>query len=328
MPWTDRGERFDVLTDILRSVRLRGTVYFEAAFRAPWGMEIKGGRVANFHIVVDGRCWMRIPSLDVTLTVAPGDLVFLPHGTTHFLTDRPDRNAIPADQLLATGPDPTSPQPVYGGTGPATRLICGHFERDPGSRHPLFTGLPPLIHIAAGDDPAGNWIQAAAGLLVVESRSQGAGARAVVDRMAEALLLKVLRTYADTTPGGTGFLTALADAGLQRAIESMHREPGRAWTLEALALEAGMSRTALAVRFRQAVGTSPIRYLAEWRMLKARDLLLTTDLTLAAIADRSGYRSEFAFARAFKRIHGLPPGAVRRHPDIEEDRKTEASLSN
>lgn len=302
----------DLLNDVLRTLRLRGTVYFLADFRSPWGMDIKGGAFANFHLVVRGGCWLRTPASDAPRRLNEGDFIFFPHGSRHALTYAPDSEAPPSAELLATGRGGEKGRVVYGGDGPATTLICGHFEYDRTSLHPLFASLPPLIHIVSDQQDDGGWMAAAAGLAVAESASGRKGSGAVVDRLAEVLLIHALRTYAERLGATEGFLAAVSHPGLSSALRLIHSRPAHSWGLEELARETGMSRSVFAEKFKGTMGLAPMQYLTHWRMQKARELLVTEELVVAEVGEMVGYKSEWAFAKAFKRFFGMGPGALRR----------------
>lgn len=300
----------DNLEAVFRALRLTGTVYFEADFRAPWGMDMKPGRVASFHIVTGGQCWLRGAALPEPRRLTSGHVAVFPHGAGHTLSDRPRGHTQPAETLLAQGQRDGEVRPVYGGQGPSATLICGHFEYDRAALHPLVTSLPDCILLDPADAPAPAWMEAAARLAVSDG---GAGpAAAVVDRLAEALLIQVLRAWMTTQQPSEGYLAAIVDPGLSRALRALHDAPDRDWSVEDLAGLASLSRSAFAARFKSLVGASPIHYLASWRMQRARALLLTEAESIAQVAASVGYQSEFAFAKAFKRHFGEAPGAMRR----------------
>lgn len=282
-------------------------------FAAPWGMSIPQGEVANFHVVTEGRCWVRAEVMPKSTLLNDGDLVVFPAGDAHTLTDEPDGRALPAKEFLAGGhPAPGGGGTVFGGSGSVCKVICGHFQHDTRPPHPLFASLPPALVIRAGSGP-NEWLQTALRLAVLESQSPTMGSPAVTDRLAEVLFIQVLRSFLHSQPSDGGFLAALIDRNIGPVIHSMHRRPEYPWTLAALARIGYCSRSALATRFKNMIGVSPIRYLIEWRMVRARDMLVSTDLTLAAIAARSGYQSEFSFSKAFKRVYGQAPGLLRRN---------------
>lgn len=301
----------DALTDVLRTLRLRGTVYFQADFCAPWGMNIKGGEVANFHIVSKGQCWLRVHGTGETLSLHEGDLVVFPHGDSHDLLHAEQADAVPAGALLSKSRS-SGGSLVYGGEGPATNLICGHFEYDRAAAHPLFGFLPVLMHIPNSEGQDANWLTLATQLTVLESNAGREGAGAVVDRLAEVLLIQVLRAYMSQLEAREGFLGALSDQGLARVLALIHDQPERGWTVAGMARHAGMSRSTFAARFKGSLGQTPMQYLSQWRMIKAREILQTTDMTTIEVAESIGYQSEFAFAKMFKRYFGMGPGAMRK----------------
>ncbi len=274
----------DVLATALEAIRLRGTVYFKADFRAPWDMEIPSKDTAAFHVVAAGECWLSVDGTQERRRLREGDIVLLPHGTAHELVHE----------------------------SKLTTLVCGHFEYDRRGFHPFFRNLPTTIHIRASNADQSSWLEAAAQLAAAESGSKARGASAVVDRLAEALLLSTLRLYLEHESTPRGFIAAAKDAQLGLALAEMHAQPERDWTLRELARIAGLSRTVFSSRFRELVGDTPMRYLSRWRMLEARALLEDGKLSTAEVADRVGYRSEFAFAKAFKRAFGKGPGQYRR----------------
>lgn len=258
---------------------------------------------------VQGECWLRVPG-EAPRELRRGDVVLFPEGTAHELVHTADADASPAEELL--GRPGEGPEPGYGGTGSATTLVCGHFSYDRRALHPFFAALPDLVHISGEDEPHASWVATASQMAAAESSSEQRGASAVVDRLAEALLIQTLRQFLARSAKPRGFLAAVENPPIGRALACIHGHPERKWTVGDLAHEAGISRSGLAERFRDLVGESPMRYLARWRMLAARRLLTAGALGTAEVAERVGYDSEFAFAKAFKRFFGEGPGAARR----------------
>ena len=302
----------DLLDDILQSLRLRGTVYFRAAFRAPWGMELPRGEVANFHLVCRGECWVTSPFLSEPLQLRAGDVVICPRGDQHSLRYAPDANVVPAKELINTPkPDPDE-SIAFGGDGTTTTsLICGHYEYNRSAAHPLFESLPPVVLIPAKSGDA------AAARTVGDLASAMSGSNAVsnsvaVDRLAEALLIHCMTNYVEQEPDAASFIAAAQDKHIGRAIALIHQDIAREWSVSELAREAAMSRSVFSERFRNLVGVPPMVYIARWRMLKARNYLAETSLSVAQVSQEVGYRSEFAFAKAFKKVLGITPGAARK----------------
>jgi len=300
----------DVLSEIFQTLRLRGTVYFHAQFHAPWGMRIPQGQFANFHFVTQGSCWLRIGS-DTPMELKRGDMAIFPHGTTHSLLHEKDAGALPAREMLDA---PRSGDSLsFGGSGaPTTSLICGHFEYDREYPHPLFETLNPLVYVPGEEIADAGWLATASEMAVNLSQETTPGGNAVVVRLAEALFMRALAAHVMSREDIAGFLGAMQDRQIGKALALMHRDMAHEWTLPALARAALMSRSVFAQRFRALVGEPPMLYLSRWRMLKARELLLDTCLPLGRIAERVGYRSEFALSKAFKKQFGSPPGDMRK----------------
>lgn len=303
----------DLLTDILTTLRLRGTVYFHADFHSPWGMDIRGGQFANFHIVTKGQCWLRWQDDQDALILAEGDLVVFPHGHRHIISDNPDSNAEPAEDLLAKSRPGPSGKVLYGGDGQATSLICGHFEYDRSQQHPLLAALPAAMPFRARDMAEAEWVQTVARMTASESASSRPGASAIVDRLAEVLLVQLIRSYIEQLSTDDGFMAAMKDRAIGIALEKIHQNPESQWDVQHLAKIAGLSRSAFASRFSQQVGVGPMQYLTNWRMQQAAELLVNTGYSMAQIAERVGYTSEWSFAKAYKRTFGIGPGAYRRN---------------
>lgn len=277
-------------------------------------MEVQPTPVAEFHVIVRGNCWLRLPGRSDPIPLQGGDLVAFPHGDAHSLVDAPEGVALPAEQIVQ-GQNLDHYGPVtYGGGGLPASILCGYFRFDRDSPHPLVAALPSLIHIRGTDGHDFAWLQTALNFMIHETRVARPGAEAVVDRLAEVLFIQMVRAYIEQSKAPAGMLAAIADKQIGEALQLMHQAPQRAWTLASLAQRVGISRSAFAARFNQLVGQPPMHYLTFWRMQKARELLTETRLSTAAIAERVGYRSEAAFGKAFKKVVGTGPGAYRRDP--------------
>ncbi len=300
----------DVLAKTLEALRLSGTVYFEAAFHAPWGMAVPSRDVAIFHVVVAGECWLRLADSEAS-KLQQGDIVLLAHGAAHQLLHALDGEARPAEEVLAAIRAGATASPVET-EGAATTLVCGHFEYDQKALHPFFETLPEVIQISSGESEQAAWLATASRLAAAETAGRQRGASAVVDRLAEALLMQTLRLFLDRHQQPGGFLAAVDDPAIGRVLSKLHDDPAREWSLPELAQIAGLSRSSFAERFRGLLAESPMRYLTRWRMLAARQHLRDDFLSTAQVAQRVGYRSEFAFAKAYKRYFGHGPGAARR----------------
>lgn len=298
----------DTLSDVLNLMRLKGCVYFLRKFAAPWGMEMPDGPRAQFHMVTRGRCWLRFEG--DTLELVGGDVIVFPRGEGHLLLDHPDTAAVPGRKVLEAH---MGGRPIFANGGDRARLLCGHFEFDRAFRHPLADELPRLIHVRGLSDDQPDWFDAVTHILIREASAELPGASTVVDRLAEVLFIQVLRAYLLRHRPLQGFLGAIRDEQINRALRAVHTGFGNELTLADIAREAGMSRSNLALRFKEILGETPMDYMTRWRMLKAQELLKTSDSSsLSDIAERVGYKSESAFSHAFKREFGQSPGTFRR----------------
>ncbi len=296
----------DILDQIFKMIRLQSCVYFQRGFHAPWGMEISGTGFAQFHIVTRGTCY--VESAGKTLDLSSGDVLLFPRGAAHTLADAPARTPAPGSDVMASLATAT---PMFSEGGAETGLICGHYAYRMHPSHPLITGLPDLVHLHALHELMDPVALSVLPILICETRRSEPGAVSVSERLAEVLLIQILRAHVRDRPGLNGFLSALSDARLQRALERIHADFAAPLTLTDIAHHAGMSRSGLAQHFRQSIGLAPIEYLAKWRMLNAGELLQSGGRTVADVAECSGYDSQIAFARAFKREYGMTPTQFR-----------------
>jgi AraC-like DNA-binding protein len=308
----------DVLSEVLAVTRLKGTVYFSADLRAPWGIALPQRPRSPFYMVARGRCTITIDSrASSTAALGPGDFAILPGGTAHALTSSAGTAVIPLAQFVAHHPmDEHGHVNALEGKGPTTTLIGGFFELER-APEPLVSILPTMIHLRADDSEAAVWLEPTLRAIAREAEQVLPGRDVVLNRLADVVFVKAVRTHLlriSTTDGAAppSWLRGLSDPRIARALAEIHRAPEKSWTLAQLASQAAMSRTAFAHRFRALVGRSPVSYLATWRMQKAAYLLETRALSIAQVAERVGYTSELAFAKAFRRLIGSPPGAYAR----------------
>jgi AraC family transcriptional regulator, alkane utilization regulator len=332
----------DVLSEVLRVIRLSGAVHFRGEFKSPWSFissspdalpaRIRPGAesITVFHVVTNGSCWVTSGKYP-PIRVEQGDVIVLARADQHVMASDPGLSPVPIKNIYPQ----TSPDQItvlkHGGGGEESRFICGYLHSDQ-RFGPLLDAMPALICVRVRNgtlilesfaDNArtatshtlthkADWWQAAIGNLISEATMLGQGNGAVLARLSELLFMEIVRwqlTFA--SEGHGGWLAGLNDPHVGRALALLHAEPARAWSVEELAQRAAISRAGLAKRFVELVGETPMQYLTEWRMHLARRLLLEHTLSLAEIAARVGYDSEATFNRAFRRVVGTPPAAWR-----------------
>jgi len=319
----------DALSETLRVVNLVGAIFIQGKFTAPWCyqspradvaaplLEPTAERVVIFHLITEGECFVEIDG-EPPMKLIAGDAVLFPHGHAHRMNSEPGLAPATGGRLGAV----LSRRPrklMYGGGGATTPLVCGYLACDSRLAQMLLAGLPPVVRVNVRGSNAGMWLEASVRYALAEARSPRPGGEGVLAKLSEVLFIEVLRLHMNEAhEGRTGWLAALNDRIVGGALNAMHQKPAHAWTLEALARSAGTSRSVLAERFQQLVGTSPMQYLTQWRLLLAANLLRRSNASLSRIAEDVGYQTDTAFSRAFRREYGAPPAAWRREQGVRE----------
>ena len=316
---------FDVLSDVLRVVRMAGAVFFRADMAGPWAVRsVPGSELARmlapsarqllpFHVVAEGRAWMQLDGAE-PIACEAGDIVVLPYADLHTLATDLTLPPMPMQVLLAQAMSPGGGvhQVVAGRGDERARIVCGFLHCDELLFHPLCRGLPPVIHLRAAEEPPGSLLVSIAKSLVIEAGAVRAGSSCLLSRLSELVFVEALRRHmARLAPEQVGWVAALNDPLVGRALQLLHAAPEAPWTVDELARRAGASRSILADRFRLKVGQPPMQYLAGWRLQLAADLLRDDRRGIASVAAQVGYESEAAFNRAFKRHAGQPPATWR-----------------
>ncbi len=305
----------------LEGLRLDGAIFFRAEFTESWEFEsplreitpaIRPGaqRLILFHIVATGRCWVSTENGE-RHWANRGDVIVLPYGDDYTMGGSAPADRVSLVNLMARPPWASMPVLSHGSGGERTDIVCGYLHSEDPLFDPNLRAFPPAFVVHLPDGPAARWVETSIEY-ALSITDRGKPEVATSTRLPELLLIEVLRVHlADAPVADHGWIAALRDPVLAPALARLHARPERKWTVAGLATEVAVSRSALDDRFRSVLGRSPIRYLTEWRMHLAQDLLLTTDLTVAAVARRVGYDSEEAFGRAFKRARGRSPGSSR-----------------
>ena len=331
----------DVLSDVLRVVRLSGAVFFTADFSAPWAIESpipemlasavmpEAECVVLFHILVEGECEVVCQGHPVT-AMDTGDVIVFPRGDQHTMRSHGAATPTPLASIFLPGGYDEPPQLSYGGGGITSRFVCGYLNCDQ-RFSPLVEALPTMLLVRSRDDysaidavdasgsrptvvpqGSGTWLGTTLKFTINEARAARPGNAAMLGRLTELMFVEILREYMHRLPANQGgWLAGLNDPHVGKALRLLHANPMRNWTVEELARESAISRSALAERFTELVGDAPIHYLANWRMQLAKQML-REGAHVQEVATRVGYESEAAFNRAFKRATGSPPAAWRR----------------
>jgi AraC-like DNA-binding protein len=325
----DGGTKGDVLSDVLRTVRLTGALFFPMEASSPWADEVPAAtvlapailpgaqHVLSYHIVTRGECWATVAGCP-PVSLKAGDVLLVPRGDPYVMSSaagmRPDASAdavVSFFREMAAGSAPSLV--TEGGGGPVRAdLVCGFLTCDLHPFNPVIEALPRVIHLPRPVAASGH-LTALIEFALAESRQGRPGAKCVLLRVSEVLFVEVVRRHLDGLAGEqTGWLAGLRDPTVGHALALLHERPAEAWTLMQLAREVGVSRSALIDRFTRLVGEPPMRYLTHWRLQVAARLLSDGALKVAAVARQVGYDSEAAFSRAFKKFAGASPAAWRR----------------
>jgi AraC-like DNA-binding protein/mannose-6-phosphate isomerase-like protein (cupin superfamily) len=311
----------DVLSNVLRTVRLSGSLQFCFMPTGSWETEGKGALsnladhpsiAVPFHIVVAGSCWLRMEGQQIALEA--GDVLAFPFGTPHKLGAGADGRLLAPVSDLPPKPWREVPVLSYGRDRGRVRLLCGYLQCDAMRFRPLREALPALIHVRTAGSSDAAWLRATIGQMAREVDRPQTGGLSMLERLTEITFIELLRHQVIASGrGSVGWLAALADPSLARCLSLIHDDPRRAWSVPDLAAASALSRSSLTERFETVLNTSPMRYVRDWRLCLASMALTTTGRTIAAIAHDAGYGTEAAFSRAFSRTFGAPPAAWRQN---------------
>ena len=315
----------DVLSNVLRTVRLTGAVFFYVEAAPPWSASTSStnkvipqimpdaGHLISYHVVTQGDCYGIVKGLP-PVRMEAGDVIVFPHGDAHVMASDP---AIEASEDPTPRP-PHTQRPFVLKEGPEdqnpkTTVVCGFLGCDARPFNPLLSTLPRVLHVKASTTPKAMWLNHFTHYAAMESKEKRAGGECVLAQLSELLFVEVVRIYLDSLPPEqTGWLAGLRDPYIGQALGLMHERPDHPWGLEELAHEVGLSRSVLAERFTHLLGQPPMQYLTHWRMQIASGLLVRGSAKIAQVAAQAGYDSEAAFSRAFKKFVGFSPAEWRK----------------
>src|SRR5579884_1210172 len=307
----------DVLSEVLKAVKLDGAVFYNAEFSAPWCFQqpasqvlapylsVAAKHVIIYHLMTEGRGYAKVDGDSPPVPLHAGDIVVFPHGDPHVMGNgpavKPFDSAEALQRVLSQGLSVCR----QGGGGEVTKLICGYMACEPQLCRIVLGGLPPLLKVHIRDDASGQWLEDSIRYSVDRADATRPGGQAVLAKLSEVLFIETLRRYiAQLPPEHAGWLAGVRDPEVGKALALLHRQPAHPWTIGDLANEVGISRSVLAERFRRYLAETPIAYLTRWRLQLGAQMLISTNSGVSQIAADVGYESEPAFNRAFKREFG------------------------
>ncbi len=298
----------DALSGVLESAKLKTVVYPKFQFTSPWGIEMEQDARSQFWRLLKGSCYLRVPGeKDIKMNV--GDIVCIPHGSKHLISGKSNTTCVPASEF---GKAYHIGKPLFQGKDEETILMGGHFEFTPSVQHPFIKSLPKVIYLNNTTKELNLWLEQAALLMNEEISGEKIGSKLVLGRLVDILFVLIIRAYLEQVDINGGFLMALKDNRISNSLKSMHESPQKNWTLNQLAVTAGMSRSLYCREFKRLVGETPLSYLTNWRILKSKEILLESQENIVDVASRVGYQSEAAFNRLFKTKVGVTPANYRR----------------
>ncbi|MDB5139999.1 MAG: hypothetical protein JWR12_1915 [Mucilaginibacter sp.] len=298
----------DALSTILEATRLKSVVYSKFLLAAPWGLDIVQDENSQFWRLVSGSCTVGSPDGRI-IELAEGDLVFVPHGSAHWIADSATSLRMPSPEFVKARREGI---PVFNNGDNRTILVAGHFEFDYQSLHPFLKDLPPIIHIRQYVTENQLLVKEVTQLMLEELNNERPGSGVMLKSLSEIMFVNIIRAYLEQDMPDSGFLSALNDPRISKALKLMQDSPQNDWTLESLASEIGMSRSVFFNRFKKLVHETPLSYLTNWRIRQAQKLLMTNNSNISEIAANVGYQSESAFNRIFKAKTGQTPAMYRR----------------
>lgn len=315
----------DVLSEVLRVVRLEGALFFNAEFSAPWcisssqstsiapNLSPGAGHLIIYHFLTEGRAYAKLPDGRREELIA-GDIVVFPHGDAHLVGNGFPEKPVDSLQTFAKNLTQGLKLVRFGGGGEITRFVCGYLACEARLSEVFLAGLPPMLKVHVAMEPSGQWLEHSIRFSVDEANGSSAGNELVLAKLSEVLFVETLRRYITAMPPDQiGWLAGVRDPVIGQALALLHKEPAHPWTISALGRRVGLSRTRLAERFSHFLEESPMTYLTKWRLKLGAEILQSTGDSVAEVAAAVGYGSEAAFNRAFKREFNCPPAQFRRN---------------
>ncbi len=297
---------FDVLADVLDTMRLRGTIFFRSKLAAPWGMSLDSSGMPRFHIALSGMCFVGAKQYQ-PVNVDEMDIVMLPNGKEHWIADQPGRELVPsqhASEACELG------RPLFQVGRITNQLMCGLVRFDTQMTHPILDTFPDILHLSNIDHRESIWLTVMS--INTEIEKSGGLSGRIIDKLTELLILQILSRYVSQNEQTSGFLAALGDRRILHALTLIHQQPAYNWTLTSLGAQSGMSRATIVRHFETSIGLSPIAYLVNWRLVKAYNLIKYSTASIDEIAETVGFKTARTLSKAFQRRYGVTPNNLRR----------------
>ena len=295
----------DVLTDVLNSLQFKGRVLCYSKFTAPWAVRLKVRNCAYFHFFECGQGWVELDEKRSVTSIAAGEMVILPHGSAHILSDNRKAKSVDVDRLIQSSDDHIL---RHGGGGSETSMVCGAFTFVNQIGNPIISLLPRIVHVRKDQLSNCDSLRALLRMLADEARFPREGSGSIIGHLTGIIFVQAVRAWIQTQPQNQGgWLGALRDKQISAALNLIHKKPDKPWTISRLASEVGMSRSPFANKFTSLVGEPPLTYLTRWRMNLAAGHLRNGQMRIRDIAARVGYESQASFTNAFKRNFAVSP---------------------
>jgi AraC-like DNA-binding protein len=298
----------DALSTVLEATRLKSIVYSKIALTAPWGLDVMQDQNSQFWRLISGSCTIGSPDGRI-IEMAEGDLVFVPNGSAHWIADKATSLRMPSPEFVKAR---RAGLPVFESEGKVTTMIGGHFEFDYHPLHPFLKDLPAIIHIKQFVSENQLLLKQVSQLILEELSNERPGSKVMLKSLSDIMFVTIIRAYLEQDAPKSGFLSALNDPRISKALKLIQDLPANDWTLESLASEVGMSRSVFFNQFKKSVLETPLSYLTNWRIRQAQILLSASNSNISEIAANVGYQSEAAFNRIFKLKTGQTPAVYRR----------------
>jgi AraC-like DNA-binding protein len=311
----------DPLDDVFSAMRVQNSIYARLIAGSRWAIRFSAGQSARFGLVVEGECWLTLEDAPTSIQLGQGDCYIIAQGDTYILGNHPRTPPRDCFDVIGDKAGGIVDLREAGGSTSAT-MVTGWFTFDELGARPLISLMPRLLHTRVNGSRT-EILNSTLDLLSKETAEPGIGSGLVISRLVDILFIQAIRSHlAESDNEGVGWLTAMKDPRLGAALRSLHRQPETNWTVGQLAAEAGMSRSAFALRFKNRVGEAPLAYLTRWRIFRATALLRQTEISISEIAAKIGYESDAALSKAFRRVTGMSPSSFRKaHRNVSERRR-------